>query len=60
MRMMSGKVVKGTVVVDGLEEPLVEGSVVTVLADSEPASLTEIEIDRAELRASIVEIDRGE
>lgn len=59
MRLMSGRVVHGSVVVDDLEDPLSEGAVVTVLApDAEEVRLSED--DKAEIRASIAEIDRGE
>jgi hypothetical protein len=58
MRISTGKVIEGKVVVEGL--PLEEGSVVTVLAreSSETFHLTAEE--EAELLLSIGEADRGE
>lgn len=58
MRVATGKVVDGKVVVEG--EPLEEGTVVTVLAVDDEESFT-LSADQEEaLRLAIAEADRGE
>ncbi|MDP9191431.1 MAG: hypothetical protein M3P06_06995 [Acidobacteriota bacterium] len=58
MRVTSGKVVSGQVVVEG--EPLPEGSVVTVLARDVDESFELDATAEAELLLSLAETDRGE
>ena len=58
MRVTTGKVVRGKVVVDG--EPLEEGSRVTILAADDQHSFDLTPEDAAVLRASIAQADRGE
>ena len=58
MRVSSGKVVDGRVVVEG--EPLVEGSAVTVLAP-EADETFELDADaESELLEAVAEADRGD
>ena len=58
MRVTSGKVVSGRVVVEG--EPLPEGSVVTILSREADETFQLDEAAERELLASIAEADRGE
>lgn len=58
MRVTTGKVVQGKVVVDG--PPLKEGSTVTVLARDPEESFRLSPEEEAELLLSIEEADRGE
>ena len=58
MRVTSGKVVGGKVVVEG--PPLEEGSVVTVLARDSSETFTLSPDDEAEILRSIEEADRGD
>jgi hypothetical protein len=58
MKIATGKVVGGKVVVDGA--PLEEGESVTVLARDSEAGFTLSPEDEAELLLSIAEADRGE
>ena len=58
MKMATGKVVGGKVVVDG--EPLEEGASVTVLARDGEKGFTLSPEEEAELLLSIAEADRGE
>jgi hypothetical protein len=58
MRITSGRVVSGKVVVEG--EPLPEGAVVTVLAREADESFELDAAAEAELLESIAEADRGE
>ena len=58
MRIASGRVVSGNIVVDG--EPLPEGAVVTILTrDAAEPFVVDPELE-AELLASLAEADRGE
>ena len=57
MRITKGKVVNGSVVVEG--EPLEEGSVVTVLVSDEPVFTLSTE-EEAILLESITQADRGQ
>jgi hypothetical protein len=58
MRVTSGKVVSGRIVVEG--EPLPDGSVVTVLAREADESFELDAASEAELLLSLAEADRGE
>ena len=58
MRVTSGRVVSGKVVVEG--EPLPEGAVVTVLAREGDESFELDAVVEAELLRSIAEADRGD
>ena len=58
MRVTSGKVVSGLIVVEG--EPLPDGSVVTVLAREVDESFELDATAEAELLLSLAEADRGE
>ncbi len=58
MKIATGKVVGGKVVVDGA--PLEEGASVTVLARDDENSFTLSPEEEAELLLSIAEADRGE
>ena len=58
MRVTSGKVVSGRIVVEG--EPLPDGSVVTVLAREADESFELDATAEAELLLSLAEADRGE
>jgi len=58
MRVTSGKVVSGRIVVEG--EPLPDGSVVTVLARDADESFELDAAAEAELLLSLAEADRGE
>lgn len=58
MRVTSGKVVSGQIVVDG--EPLPDGSLVTVLARDVDESFELDPSAEAELLLSLAEADRGE
>jgi hypothetical protein len=58
MKIATGKVVDGKVVVDG--DPLEEGASVTVLARHDATGFTLSPEDEAELLLSIAEADRGE
>lgn len=58
MRVATGKVVEGKVVVEG--EPLEEGAVVTVLTPDDEGGFTLSADEEAELLLSIAEADRGE
>ena len=58
MRVTSGKVVSGRIVVEG--EPLPDGSVVTVLAREVDESFELDATAEAELLLSLAEADRGE
>ena len=58
MKVMTGKVVGGKVVVEG--SPLEEGSSVTVLAQDDREGFTLSPQQEAELLLSIAEADRGE
>jgi len=57
MKVLSGRVVAGKVVVDG--EPLAEGSSVTVLAPETDETFELSEADERALLAAIDEADRG-
>lgn len=58
MRISTGKVIEGKVVVEGL--PLEEGSVVTVLARESSETFRLTAEEEEELLLSIGEADRGE
>ena len=58
MRVTSGKVVAGRIVVEG--EPLPDGSIVTVLARDVDESFELDATAEAELLLSLAEADRGE
>lgn len=58
MKIATGKVVGGRVVVEGVE--LEEGSSVTVLAKDDEGGFTLTPEEEAELLHSIAEADRGE
>lgn len=58
MRITSGKVVAGRIVVEG--EPLPNGAVVTVLSREADESFTLDAAAEAELLLSLAEADRGE
>ncbi len=58
MRIASGKVVSGRVVVEG--EPLPEGSALTILAREADETFELDEAAEAELLESIAEADRGQ
>jgi len=58
MKIATGKVVGGKVVVDGM--PLEEGSSVTVLARDDEKGFTLSPQEEAEILLSIAEADRGE
>jgi hypothetical protein len=58
MRVTSGKVVSGRVIVEG--EPLPEGSLVTILSREEDETFQLDEPAERELLESIAEADRGE
>jgi len=58
MRIATGKVVDGKVVIDGA--PLEEGASVTVLSRDEESGFTLSPEEEAELLLSIAEADRGE
>ena len=58
MRVTSGKVVSGQIVLEG--EPLPDGAVVTVLARDVDESFELNASDEAELLLSIAEAERGE
>lgn len=58
MRIATGKVVDGKVVIDG--SPLEEGASVTVLARGGQSGFTLSPEEEAELLLSIAEADRGE
>lgn len=58
MRVTSGKVISGRIVVEG--EPLAEGSVVTVIARDADEMFELDAASEAELARSIGEADRGE
>ena len=58
MKIATGKVVDGKVVVDGA--PLEEGASVTVLARDSESGFTLSPDEEAELLLSIAEADRGE
>jgi len=58
MRITSGRVVSGKIVVDG--EPLPDGAVVTVLAREADETFELDAAAEAELLESIAEADRGE
>ncbi len=58
MKMATGKVIEGKVVLDGVA--LEEGSSVTVLARDEDGGLTLTPEEEAELLLAIAEADRGE
>ncbi len=58
MRVATGKVVEGRVVVEGL--PLEEGAVVTVLARESSETFRLTADEEAALQLSIDEADRGE
>ena len=58
MRIATGKVIGGKVVVDGA--PLEEGTAVTVLARDDESGFTLSPQEEAELLLSIAEADRGE
>jgi hypothetical protein len=58
MRITSGRVVDGKVVVEG--ESLEEGAVVTVLSRDEPNSFIAAPEDEEFLLQSIAEVERGE
>jgi hypothetical protein len=58
MKIATGKVVGGKVVVDG--SPLEEGTSVTVLARDDESGFTLSPAEEAELLLSIAEADRGE
>lgn len=58
MRITSGRVVSGQIVVEG--EPLPDGSVVTVLARDSDEGFALDRAAEAELLLSLAEADRGE
>lgn len=58
MRVTSGKVVSGQIIVDG--EPLPDGAVVTILARDADESFELDAAAEAELLLSLSEADRGE
>jgi hypothetical protein len=58
MRVTSGKVVSGRIVIEG--EPLPDGSIVTVLARDADESFELDATSEAELLLSLAEADRGE
>jgi hypothetical protein len=58
MRVTSGKVVAGRIVVEG--EPLPDGSIVTVLSRESDESFELDPAAEAELLLSLAEADRGE
>jgi hypothetical protein len=58
MRISSGKVVSGRIVVEG--EPLPDGTTVTVLAREAEESFELDAVAEAELLLSLAEADRGE
>jgi hypothetical protein len=58
MRVTSGKVVSGHIVVEG--EPLPEGTIVTILAREADESFELDETAEAVLLLSLAEADRGE
>lgn len=58
MKVMSGKVVEGKVVVDG--PPLTEGSLVTILATEDGEGFDLSAEEEAELLLAIAEAERGE
>ena len=58
MRVTSGKVISGHIVVEG--EPLPDGSIVTVLARDVDESFELDAMAEAELLLSLAEADRGE
>ncbi len=58
MRVTSGKVVSGQIIVEG--EPLPDGAVVTVLARDQDESFELDAVAEAELLLSLAEADRGE
>ena len=58
MRVSSGKVVSGQVIVEG--EPLPDGEVVTILSREADETFELDEDAEAELLRSIVQADRGE
>jgi hypothetical protein len=58
MKIATGTVVSGKIIVDGL--PFPEGSIVTVLAPEEGESFELGADDEAALLAAIAEADRGE
>ena len=58
MRIATGKVVSGKVVVEG--EPLEEGATVTVLARESDETFELSPAEEAELLGSIAEAERGE
>ena len=58
MRVTSGKVVAGNIVVEG--EPLPDGAIVTVLARETDESFELDAAAEAELLLSLAEADRGE
>jgi hypothetical protein len=58
MKIATGKVIGGKVVIDGM--PLDEGESVTVLARDDTNGFTLSPEDEAELLLSIAEADRGE
>jgi hypothetical protein len=58
VRIATGKVVDGKVVVDG--EPLDEGAVVTVVAADGEQTFRLSSDDEASLRIALAEADRGE
>lgn len=58
MKVATGKVVGGKVVLEG--EPLVEGSVVTVLAQEDDETFDVTPAEEKALLAAIAEAERGE
>ena len=61
MRILSGKVVDGKVVVDKEHlEGLEDGTSVTVLVSEGESSFSLTEAERAELAEAIAEVDRGD
>ena len=58
MRVTSGKVVSGNIVVEG--EPLPDGAIVTILARETDESFVLGAAAEAELLLSLAEADRGE
>lgn len=58
MRIVSGKVVDGRVVVEG--EPLDEGAVVTIVAPEDDETFELSATDEAALLESIAQADRGD
>ena len=58
MRIISGKVVDGKVVIEG--EPLVEGSKVTVLAEADEDTFQLNDAQEKELLEAIADADRGD